>query len=1288
MSPIAINSLIGGTILSALAVLMWDPPSRNSPTEPGEAPSASVRTLHTQVAPRTKQAILTRPAERAATQSTTSDTISDASWRSLREQIEEADRAFVEVPGRTGHYRAFNRARHLTFAVSSDGVEVRPRKTPAAAESQQTNEPDWFARLRVAKRDTAGLAQTTDASRIEIPRDEMTEWYVHREAGLEQGFTVEKPLEGHSDAITVELAVETSLTPVLSGDSRSVQFLDKSRQPALVYEKLYAYDATGQELPSQMLLASSGDANAIRLEVDTTDASYPVTIDPLLTTLPLMIPEDTVSVPDIGRSADQKRVVALDGTTLAVGEVLFDGSEGAVSIFYRQPDGSWQLVKRIQPTNSGIRYFGSSVAVDGDHLIVANRASPGSSRDDGAYIFGRNQGGADNWGQVVELRPSDANTLGFGSAVAIRGDWAFVGCQRGEVNEPTGRVYVYHQKEGGENNWGQIQRLLASAPQAFDSFGETLGVSPNGEFLVIGAPLAGGPLTRGAVHLFAAEAGAFIHAAEVVRPRPTLKEFGKAVAISDDSFAVSAPIDNDEPDFRGAVYLYDYSRSVTLPGGVPFYDTSDPQEILPPQDQAYKTFGHSLGLNANYLCIGHAEAKVGNTLLPEPILFYYRDFFGRKNQLWSLERVAFDQRSKSSSEFGTSFALSETHFASAASANKIVQVFAAEGVGDDQIGVSVCVESDTAVVGATHADGRAVFTGAVYVFVRNADERKPWRLQRKLFAPDGAGNDRFGDSAAVNGDIAVIGAPSDDDHGTNSGSVYVFGRNVGGNGNWGQIQKIAPSDTKLGDWFGHSVGIWSNRMIIGAPHHSAFGAGEGTAYVYESGILKTKFNGFLAGPKDAFGWSVSIDGDFAVVGAPFHDFVGQTDSGISIVFRRDPASGDWTEFSTLGHTDPRPGDRFGTSVTIRGQRVLVGAPFRNEAGKTASGVAYLYSPICVFACNETRRLVPPNPVERGYFGTSVALADTKAVVGTSVEPHTASGSIYVFDQHRGGAENWGLAMKRFPAAPARSNGFGSPVSASGDTIVVGAWRGHFSPGAVYFYEYDSNDPPTHITLNPSSILENKPAGTIVGELQVTDPDKEDLHTFSLVQGIGSSDNASFSIDGSQLLSAAVFDYETHPLCRIRVRATDQTGDTFEKALAVQIIDDESEDLDGDGLTQLHEKNFGTSDDDRDSDNDGIEDGVEHHCLNSHPGDPKSGPFRISIVRAPTTVTLTWSSQPGVTYIIDQSANLRGKWDEVPESQITATGVLTTRVIPAPPSSKQMFYHVRLPNCQLPHPSFP
>jgi len=138
--------------------------------------------------------------------------------------------------------------------------------------------------------------------------------------------------------------------------------------------------------------------------------------------------------------------------------------------------------------------------------------------------------------------------------------------------------------------------------------------------------------------------------------------------------------------------------------------------------------------------------------------------------------------------------------------------------------------------------------------------------------------------------------------------------------------------------------------------------------------------------------------------------------------------------------------------------------------------------------------------------------------------------------------------------------------------------------------------PTDMTLSSASVLENSLNGTVVGTLTANDPDQGDTQTFELVSGTGSADNAYFRISGNQLLVNQNLgrDFELNPSAfSIRVRSRDASLNSFEKSFAITFLDDRSEDVDGDGLTEAQEEDlYGTSDLAYDTDDDGFGDGYE------------------------------------------------------------------------------------------------
>merc|ERR1719271_1261466 len=102
----------------------------------------------------------------------------------------------------------------------------------------------------------------------------------------------------------------------------------------------------------------------------------------------------------------------------------------------------------------------------------------------------------------------------------------------------------------------------------------------------------------------------------------------------------------------------------------------------------------------------------------------------------------------------------------------------------------------------------------------------------KLVASDAAEDDRFGDSVAVSGDLVVVGAYANDDTGDRSGSAYVY-RTTNGGASWTQVAKLVASDAAAEDYFGHSVAVSGDLVVVGAGGYDDDGC-PGSAYVFRT----------------------------------------------------------------------------------------------------------------------------------------------------------------------------------------------------------------------------------------------------------------------------------------------------------------------------------------------------------------------------------------------------------------------------------------------------------------------
>jgi len=279
----------------------------------------------------------------------------------------------------------------------------------------------------------------------------------------------------------------------------------------------------------------------------------------------------------------------------------------------------------------------------------------------------------------------------------------------------------------------------------------------------------------------------------------------------------------------------------------------------------------------------------------------------------------------------------------------------------------------------------------------------------KLIAADGAEGNYFGYSLAVDGDTMVIGAYGD---GTNRGSAYIFTRDDAGSltASWTQRAKLLASDGAAGDYFGRSVAISGDTVVMGAYGDDDKGSVSGSAYIFtrdDAGSLtaswtqRAKLLATNGAVWDRFGRSVAISGDIVVVGAYGGDDDKGSYSGSAYIFTRDDAgslTASWTQRAKLLASDGATDDYFGVSVAISGDTVVVGASRHDDKG-SASGSAYIFARddagSLTASWTQRAKLLASDGAANDYFGFSVAISGNTAVVGAYGDDDD-KGSAYIF----------------------------------------------------------------------------------------------------------------------------------------------------------------------------------------------------------------------------------------------------------------------------------------------------
>ncbi len=337
----------------------------------------------------------------------------------------------------------------------------------------------------------------------------------------------------------------------------------------------------------------------------------------------------------------------------------------------------------------------------------------------------------------------------------------------------------------------------------------------------------------------------------------------------------------------------------------------------------------------------------------------------------------------------------------------------------------------------------------------------PNKIER--LASDAAAGDQFGITVALDedGDTAIVGAYKDS---SNAGSAYVFTKDTTGNG-WTQQAKLEASDAAAGDYFGITVDLDDDgtTAIVGAYFETnANGMNSGSAYVFTKDTTgngwtqQAKLMATDGQPNDYFGISVAIDGDTAIVGAYWDDTDDtntdddDNDHGSAYIFTKDSSADGWDDGVNLTASDGAAISFFGTSVAIDGTTAVIGAP--GSSLSTNSGV-YIFTKGDSGWGNEVK--LTPTDID-DLFGTSVAIDGDTVIVGESNgdDKGDASGTAYIFTK---GDSGWGNEVKLTASDGQLNDYFGISVAIDGDTAIVGAFQdstGTTEQGSAYIFTKD------------------------------------------------------------------------------------------------------------------------------------------------------------------------------------------------------------------------------------------
>jgi Tol biopolymer transport system component len=387
---------------------------------------------------------------------------------------------------------------------------------------------------------------------------------------------------------------------------------------------------------------------------------------------------------------------------------------------------------------------------------------------------------------------------------------------------------------------------------------------------------------------------------------------------------------------------------------------------------------------------------------------------------------------------------------------------------------------DFVVVGAPGERYNGLGSGAAFVF----EPSGAGYTRASIVRPgDGAAGDRFGTSLVVAEQRLVVGSPLDDDRGRDSGSVYVFQRTPQG---FVLEAKLRASDGATEDGFGGSVAIDGERLAVGAPGADALGPESGAVYVFRRGpggwVEEARLTAPDGASADRLGSSLALHGGTLAAAVP-RQLEAHLSRGSVHVFALGAAG--WTHAQRIDSPATLVPDGFGTALGLAEGILAVGAVRSVIPGVGASGSVYVYERRTA-AWSLTAHLRPEGPTSDS-FGTALAVTPDVIAVGA---PHSTgvisdSGAVFVY---RRSAAGWALRRRVFSCDGTLFEGLGASLAIAGERILSGAWAGPFfsERGSAYVFAV----PPAHV-LAHEGLVPEEPATRVArvslgaGELQAS-----------------------------------------------------------------------------------------------------------------------------------------------------------------------------------------------------------
>ncbi len=775
------------------------------------------------------------------------------------------------------------------------------------------------------------------------------------------------------------------------------------------------------------------------------------------------------------------QAVAVSDSTAVVGVPGYKESQGCAYVL-QYVDDEWLTVAKLTAFDGEPGdLFGCSVSISGATVVIG--AYRHYYTHGAAYIFEKPVGGWTDMVQTAKIESSWEATEAFGASVDISGVTIIVGAYMNYLNgSRSGSAYVFEKPAEGWTDTTETARLLASDGGQDDYFGNSVCIS--GDNIAVGAYGYGLDQT-GSVYIFEKPVGGWTDTIQTAKltisDTNTIDYFGYSVDMSDETLVVGAYNDTINSLFCGSAYVFEKPL-----GG--WADTTETAKLTASDLAEYDNFGYSVSISGGTIVVG----AYGDSLNAGSAYIFEKPTTGWKNTTQTAKLYASDMNT--SDLFGRSVNIfnktiiigahaNDDNGKSTGSAYFFEKPLSGWQEGtetqkalpepyesniSDKFGSSIAIDGEFAVVGSK---GYNADQGCAYLLNFNGNE---WQILARLTASDGEANDNFGCAVDISGETVTVGASVNN----KTGSVYVFEKPADGWKDTFQTAKLIASDGTSYGYFGTSVGISDETIIIGASTYSADVTSSGVAYIFEKpagGWKDTTQTAKLTADdsevNDHFGNSVAISGETVVIGSYGNNSKGYM-SGSAYIFEK-PASGwkDTTQSAKLTASDGTVHDYLGRSVAISGETVIAGAYGDDDNGDITGSVYVFEKPSEGWEdMTQTAKLTVLDTTDFTYFSSSLGISGKYIVAGAFLgvnEINEKTGAIYVFEKPEKGWTDTTETITLLTSDGNEEEYFGYSVDISGNYIVAGSFYDDdigTSSGSAYLFVNNS-----FIRLQPEDV---------------------------------------------------------------------------------------------------------------------------------------------------------------------------------------------------------------------------